>query len=90
MSVVLVVLTIQILIALHRVSSHLIRPLEEWLILDFLQDLGYQFSEYSVNLLHIGRSVLPFEISPPAVVVVSVRPEIPPFLRDNFLLSFPL
>ena len=36
MSVVLVVLTIQTLIALCGVFSHLIRPLKEWLILDFL------------------------------------------------------
>ena len=54
MFVVLVVLTIQTLIALHGVSSHLIRPVEEWLILDFLQNLMYQFSEYDVNLLRIG------------------------------------
>ena len=54
MSVVLVVLTTQTLIVLHGVSNHLIRPLEEWLILDFLQNLRYRFSEYSVNLLRIG------------------------------------
>ena len=54
MFVVLVVLTIQTLIALHGVSSHLIRPVEEWLILDFLQNLMYRFSEYDVNLLRIG------------------------------------
>ena len=54
MSMVLVVLTIQTLIALHRVSNHLIRPLEERLILDFLQNLMYLFSEYGVNLLRIG------------------------------------
>ena len=54
MSVVLMVLTIQTLIALYGVSSHLIRPLEEWFILDFLQNLGYRFSEYGVNLLHIS------------------------------------
>ena len=41
MSMILVVLTIQALIALHGVSSHLIWPLEEWLILDFLQNLMY-------------------------------------------------
>ena len=53
-SMVLVVLTIQTLIALHGVSNHLIRPLEERLILDFLQNLMYPFSEYGVNLLRIG------------------------------------
>ena len=54
MSMVLVVLTIQTLIALHGVSNHLIQPLEERLILDFLQNLMYPFSEYGVNLLRIG------------------------------------
>ena len=54
MPVVLVVLTIQTLIVLYGVSSHLIWSLEEWFILGFLQDLGYRFFEYSVNLLHIG------------------------------------
>ena len=50
MCVVLVVLTIQTLIVLHGVSIHLIWPFEECLILNFLQNLMYQFSEYDVNL----------------------------------------
>ena len=54
MSMVLIVLTIQTLIAFHGVSSHLIRSLEEWLILDFLQNLRYRFSKYGINLLGIG------------------------------------
>ena len=54
MFVVPVVLTIQTLIALHRVYSHFIRPLEEWLILDFFQNLVYRFSEYSFNCLRVG------------------------------------
>ena len=54
MSVVLVVLIIQTLIAFHGVSSHLIRPFEEWLILDFLQNLIYRFSEYGINHLRVG------------------------------------
>ena len=33
---------------------------------------------------------MPCEISPRAVIVVSVRVEIPPLLRDNLLISFPL
>ena len=54
MSMILVALTIQALMALHGLFSHLIRPLEEWLILDFLKNLMYRFFEYSVNLLRIG------------------------------------
>ena len=54
MSMILVILTIQALMALHGLSSHLIRPLEEWIILDFLKNLMYRFFKYSVNLLRIG------------------------------------
>ena len=90
MSVVLEVLTIQTSIVLYGVSSHLIRPFEEWLILDFLQNLMYRFSEYGGNRLRVGWSWLPCEISPWMVIVVSVRPKITPLLRDNILLSFPL
>ena len=48
------------------------------------------FSEYSPDVLRIGCLRLPCEISPQATVGVSVRLEIPPFLRDNLLLSFAL
>ena len=89
MSMVLIVLKIQTLIAFHGVSSHLIRSLEEWLIFYFLQNLMYRFSEYSVNHLR-GWSILPCEISHRIVIIISVWPEIPPLLRDNLLLSFPL
>ena len=50
----------------------------------------YWFLKYSVNSLCVGCSRLPYEISPQAVVVVSVRPEIPPLLGDNLLFSFTL
>ena len=33
---------------------------------------------------------MPCEISPRAIAVISVRPEIPPLLRDNLLLSLAL
>ena len=78
------VLAIQILVALHAVSYHLIWPFEERLILDFLHNLMYRISEHSVNCLRIGRSKLLYIVSPQSVVVVkSVRPEVPPLLRDD-------
>ena len=88
MSSVLVVLAVKALIALHRVASHLIWSFKEWLILDFLQNLVYWFSKHRVNHLSIGRPQLPSKVSPRPVIVVSVRPKIPPLLRDN--LSLPL
>ena len=50
----------------------------------------YWFSEHSIDSLCVGCSRLPYEISPQAVAVMSVRPEIPPLLRDNLLFSLTL
>ena len=90
MFVVLVVLAIKVLIAPRGHSRHLIRPLRVWLVLDFLQHPIYWFSKYSIDSLCVGCSRLPYEISPQAVAVISVRPEIPPLLRDNLLSSLTL
>ena len=76
------------LIALFGVISHLIWPLKEWLVLNFLQDLVYWFSEHRVNHLSSGRPRLPSKVSPGPVIVVAIRLEIPYLLRDN--LSLPL
>ena len=50
----------------------------------------YRFSEHSTDSLYVGCSGLPYEISSRVVAVILVRPEIPPLLRDDLLLSFPL
>ena len=52
-SLVLMVLAIKALVAPHGVSSHLVWPFEERLILNILQNLMYQFSEHRINLLSI-------------------------------------
>ena len=90
MPVVLVVFAIKVLIAPRGLSRHLIRPLKVWLVLDFLQHLMYWFSEYRIDSLCVGYSRLPYEISPWAVAVISVQPEIPPLLRYNLLFFFTL
>ena len=89
-SVVLVILAIKVLISLHGLSRHLIQPPKVWLVLDFFQHLMHWFSEYSPDSLRIGCLRLPCEISPQTIVVISVRPKIPPLLRDNLLLSLAL
>ena len=69
---------------LRGVSYHFIWPFEERLILNFLHNLMYRFAEHSVNHLRAGRSGLLYVVSLRLVVVVkSVRPEVPPLLRDN-------
>ena len=50
----------------------------------------YRFSEYSLDVLHVGCLRLPYKISHRATVDVSIRLEIPHLLRDNLLLSFAL
>ena len=87
---VLVVLAIKVLIAPSGFPRHLIRPLKVWFVLDFLQHPMYCFSEHSIDSLCVGCSGLPYEISSRVVAVILVRPEIPPLLRDDLLLSFPL
>ena len=85
----LVVLTIQILVALHGISCHLIGPFEEWLILDLLQDLMYQVLEHNMYCLRVGGLGLPCKVSLRSIVVVeSVRQEIPSLLRKNFCITF--
>ena len=90
MSVVLVVLAIKVLIAPCGFHRHLIRPFKIWFVLDFLQYLVYWFSKHNTNSLCVGCSRLPYEISPLAVAVISIRPEISPLLRDNLLFSLTL
>ena len=85
----LVVLAIQVLVALHGISCHLIRPFEEWLVLDLFQDLMYQVSEHSMYCLRVDGPGLPCKVSPRSIVVVeSVQQEIPSLLRDNFRFTF--
>ena len=50
----------------------------------------HRLSEHDINCLSIGRPRLPSKISLRLIVIVSIRPEIPPLLRDSLGLSFPL
>ena len=68
----LVLLANQALVTLREISCHLIRPFEEWLILDLFQDPMYWVSEHSVHCLHDGGPGLPCKASPWSVVVVEL------------------
>ena len=81
------ILTIEISVSLFRVSHHLIGPFEEWLIFNLFQDLVHGLSEYSSNYLVVTGYLLLSIIPSQPVIIVSVRPKLSPFLRDN--LSFP-
>ena len=89
-SVFLVILAIKALITRHKISCHLIRPFEERLVFNLLQNLLYWFSKHSINHLGVSRSQLPNKFFPSSVVIVSIQLEIPPLLRDHLSLSFPL
>ena len=88
-SLVLVVLAIKALITPHRVSCHLIWPFKEQLILDLLQNLVHWFSEHRINHVSISRPWLPNKVSPRSVVIVPIRPEIPPLWWITLALPFP-
>ena len=48
------------------------------------------FSEYSINHLRSRRPGLPGKIPLGSVIVITVRPKIPPLLRDNLTLLLTL
>ena len=90
MPMVLMIMTIQVLVAFRRVPSHFSWPLEESFVLDFLQNLLYWLSEHGINHLHVGLSNLSRKISSRLVMVVSFRPVIIPSGGNDLLLSFSL
>ena len=47
-------------------------------------------TKHRADYLSSSRPRLPSKISPGSIIIVSVRPEIPPILRDNLRLSSPL
>ena len=87
---VFMILAIKALVALYGVSSHFIWPFEEWLVLNFLQDLVYQLSKHRVNHLSNGKPRMPSKVSSGPVTIVFVQPEIHPLLKDNLSIPFPL
>ena len=54
MSLFLMVMAVEVLIALRRVSSHFIWPPEEF-ILNLLQNVIDRLSEYCINRLGVDR-----------------------------------
>ena len=85
------VLAIKALVTPHGVSSHLIWPFEERLILYLLQNPMHRFLERRINRLSISRPWLPSKVILRSVVaVVPVWPEISHLLKDNLDFSFPL
>jgi len=86
----LMVLAMKTLVAPHGVSSHLVWLFEVWLILDLLQDLMYWLSEHRVYHLRSCRPRLPKQIPLRPAIIVSIRLEIPPVLRDNLSFFLPL
>ena len=86
----LVILAMEALVAPQEVSSHFVWPFEVWLVLDLFQDLMHWFSEHNVNHLRSHGSRLSRKIPLGSIVVVSIRHEIPSFLRDNIAFSLTL
>ena len=55
MSLFLMVMVVEVLIALHRVSSHFIWPFEEWFVLNLLQNLTDWLSKHCINRMGVDR-----------------------------------
>ena len=89
-SSLLVVLAMKALVALRKISSHLIWPFKVWLILNFFQNFVYWLSKHSANHLSSSRSSMPSKISSRSIVIVPLRPKIPSFLRDYLCFPLPL
>ena len=87
MAMIPMILAVEVSVSLFRISHHLIGPFEEGLVLDFFQYLMHWFSEYNLDHLIVICPWLLCIIPSRSVIVVSVRPKISSFLRDN--LSFP-
>ena len=90
MAMILMVLTVKVSVSLFRVSHHLIGPFEKGLVLDFFQYLMHWFSEYSSDYLVAIWPCLLYIIPSRPAIVVSVRPKISSFLRDNLKFPFSL
>ena len=86
----LVILAMKALVMPQGVSFHLVWPFKVQLVLDLLQDLMHWFSEHSVNHLRSRKPGLPGKILSESVIVVTVRLEIPPLLRNNLTLPLTL
>ena len=84
---VLMIMAIEALITPHRISCHLVRPFEEWLVCNPFQNLLYWFLEHSIHRLDVGRSWLPNKIFLRLVIMGPVQLEIPSLLRDHLCLS---
>ena len=87
---ILMVMAIQTRVAFSRLSRHLVRPFEEWLVLYLLQNLLNRLPKYCINNLGVRRARLPNKVPPWSVIIITIRPEIPHLLRDYLGLSFPL
>ena len=90
MSLVLVILAIETLIALGWVSFHFGGPFEIRLILYLFKDSVHKLLEHRVDYLGIGSQGLANEIFPWLIMAVPIRPRIFPFGKEDLGLSFAL
>ena len=84
------VLVMKTLITLHRVSSHLIRPLEICFILYLLKDLVYRLPEHYVNYLGSSMPNMFSKISFRPIAIISLRPKVSSVKGDYLHLLLPL
>ena len=86
----LVILAVKALVVPQGIFSQFVWSFEVWLVLNLFQDLVHWFSEHSVNCLRSCKPRLSSKIPSRSVIVIVVRPEISPLLRDNLTLPISL
>ena len=84
------ILAIEVMVMFFRISHHLIRSFEERFIFNLLQNLMHWLSKHGVDCLKACWPWLSHKIPSWSIVIVTIRPVIPPFLRDNLILPLPM
>ena len=84
------VLAMKTFITLHRVSSHLIWPLELWLILFLLQDLMHKLPKHNVDCLGSSGPSMSSKISLRPIIVIPLQPKISLVLKNYLRLPLSL
>ena len=84
------VLAMKALITLHGVSSHLIWPLEIWLILYLLLDLVYRLFEHYVNYLASSMPSMSNKTFPGLITIIPFWPKVSSVLGNYLFLPLSL
>ena len=90
MPTILVVLTVETLVMLGGITSHLVRPLEVGFTLYLFKDLVNWLLEHRTDHLSIRVPKVTSKISPRSAMTIPLCPRISLVSRNNLCLPLPL